>query len=128
MPRLIPFAAIRAPRSLAGLVCTRTYKSYSKTELEQKLNTNKFSFLHVIKVKNEEKRKLKKIKDNFHKFLQRKIFIKDEIKSLYIYQQEIGNQKFFGVIGLVSVEDYEKNRIIKHENTLEKGRLYFRNI
>ena len=125
MPRLIPFAATRAPRSLAGLVSTRTYKSYSKTELKQKLNTNKFSFLHVIKVKNEEKQKLKKIKDNFHEFLQKKIFIKDEIQSLYIYQQEIGNQKFFGVIGLVSVEDYEKSRIIKHENTLEKRETLF---
>lgn len=125
MPRLIPFAATRAPRALASLVSTRTYKSYSKTELKQKLNTNRFSFLNVIKVKNEEKQKLKKIKDNFHGFLKRKIFIRDEIQSLYLYQQEISNKKFFGIIGLISVKDYEKGKIIKHENTLEKRETLF---
>ena len=125
MPRLIPFAATRAPRALASLVSTRTYKSYSKTELKQKLITNKFSFLHVIKVKNEEKQKLKKIKDNFRGFLKRKVFVRDEIQSLYLYQQEIGNKKFFGIIGLISVKDYEKGKIIKHENTLEKRETLF---
>ena len=39
---------------------------------------------------------------------------------MYIYQQSMGSHTQYGVIGLASVEDYEQNRIKRHEFTLPK--------
>ena len=48
MARFKPFAAVRPPRALAGLVSTRSYVTYSEEELAHKLGTNPYSFLHVL--------------------------------------------------------------------------------
>ena len=78
MPKLNSFAAIRAPSALAALVSTRTYKSYSKKELIQKLATNEFSFLHIIKSESKKKKeKFALIKSNLQRFLKKGYFIKD---------------------------------------------------
>jgi len=39
---------------------------------------------------------------------------------MYIYQQTMGSHTQFGLIGLASVDDYEQNRIKRHELTLAK--------
>ncbi len=128
MPKLNSFAAIRAPRALAALISTRSYKSYSKKELNQKLATNKFSFLHVIKSEAKSKKEqFVSIRNSFEHFLKKKNFIKDDNSNLYIYEQKSANEKFTGVIGLVSIEDYHKEKILKHENTIEKREALFSN-
>lgn len=77
MPKLNSFTAIRAPRALAALVSTRTYKSYSKKELNEKLATNKFSFLHVIKSQAKSKKEeFASIRKSFEHFLKKKEFHK----------------------------------------------------
>tara|TARA_B110000444_G_scaffold44682_1_gene40566 strand:- start:127 stop:1257 length:1131 start_codon:yes stop_codon:yes gene_type:complete len=128
MPKLNSFAAIRAPRALAALVSTRTYKSYSKKELNEKLATNKFSFLHVIKPQAKSKKEqFALIRKSFEHFLENRNFIKDENSNLYIYEQKSANGKFTGVIGLASIEDYHKGEILKHENTIKKREALFSN-
>lgn len=39
---------------------------------------------------------------------------------MYIYQQTMGDHTQYGLIGLASIEDYEENRIKRHEHTLAK--------
>jgi|TARA_B110000444_G_scaffold260755_1_gene309091 uncharacterized protein (DUF1015 family) len=128
MPKLNSFAAIRAPSALAALVSTRTYKSYSKKELIQKLATNEFSFLHIIKSESKKKKeKFALIKSNLQRFLKKGNFIKDVNNNLYIYEQKTRDSQFTGVIGLASLDDYLEGKILKHEKTIEKREALFAN-
>ena len=121
-----PFQAIRPTRDKVGLFATRTYLSYSEAGLVEKLNNNPYTFLQIINpdYKNIKKEKglekFKLIKNKFREFFDKKIIIKDSKQSFYIYQQYKGNQKFEGIIGAVSVNDYKNGIIKKHEKTLVK--------
>ena len=48
MAKIKPFKAIRPRRDLASLVASRSYVSYSKNSLKDKLDTNPYTFLHII--------------------------------------------------------------------------------
>jgi len=61
MATIKPFKAIRPTRDKVHLVASRSYLSYSKKTLEEKLENNPYTFLHIInpksknkKIKNEE--------------------------------------------------------------------------
>ena len=44
MARIFPFRAIRAPRDKVGLVASRSYINYSKSDLKSRLNGNPYTF------------------------------------------------------------------------------------
>jgi len=121
-----PFQAFRPTRDKVGLFATRTYRSYSEASLVDKLNNNPYTFLQIINpdYKNTKKEKglekFKLIKNKFREFFDKKIIIKDQEQSFYIYQQYKGEHKFEGIIGAVSVNDYKNGIIKKHEKTLVK--------
>ena len=121
-----PFQAFRPTRDKVGLFATRTYLSYSEASLIDKLNNNPYTFLQIINpdYKNTKKEKglekFKLIKNKFREFFDKKIIIKDQEQSFYIYQQYKGEHKFEGIIGAVSVNDYKNGIIKKHEKTLVK--------
>ncbi len=122
MITLKPFAALRPSRDKVHLVTTRNYFSYSDEELDYKLKNNSYTFLHVINpvegkkpLYGEEKCHL--VKKAFEQFKQKGVFIKDRQENFYLYRQIKGSCEYIGLIGAVSVEDYRKNRIKKHENT-----------
>ena len=48
MADISPFSAIRPVRDKVHLVATRPYYSYKKNVLEAKLESNPFTFLHII--------------------------------------------------------------------------------
>lgn len=39
---------------------------------------------------------------------------------MYIYRQVMGNHVQQGIVALASIQDYENNKIKRHENTLPK--------
>ena len=43
-----PFKAVRPTRDKASLVASRSYVTYSKSSLKDKLDTNPYTFLHII--------------------------------------------------------------------------------
>ena len=53
-------------------------------------------------------------------FIEQGYLVQDTEDRMYIYQQSMGEHTQFGLIGLASVDDYENNRIKRHELTLEK--------
>ena len=121
-----PFKAFRPTRDKVGLFATRTYLSYSKEGLVDKLNNNPYTFLQIInpdykKIKKEKGlEKFKLIKNKFREFFDKKIIIKDKEQSFYIYQQFKDKHKYEGIIGAVSINDYKNGIIKKHEKTLAK--------
>ncbi|MEY4650391.1 MAG: DUF1015 family protein [Bacteroidota bacterium] len=126
MARFEPFAAVRPPRALAGLVSTRSYVTYSEEELAHKLGTNPFSFLHVLQRRSPEAdARFTGVRTGYEDFLADGYLIPDAEPHLYLYRQQWSGQTFVGYLGLVSLEDYRAGRIIKHEQTLEAREALF---
>ena len=48
MANLIPFKAVRPQRDKVHLLCSRPFYTYKKSHLKAKLESNPYSFLHVI--------------------------------------------------------------------------------
>lgn len=125
MPQFKPFKGIRPINDIAGSFSTHSVDRYSNEELIHELNTNPESFLHIIEptwskeIEKQEDRH-EKVRENFQKLISGQIIEKDK-SAYYIYQliKPDGSQ-VRGLIGLVSMQDYEDGKIKKHEETLTK--------
>lgn len=124
MAIVIPFQSVRPAKDKVHLVTSRSFITYSQQELIQKLQSNPYTFLHIIYPDAFTKRKLKgteklnAIKEKYNQFLQHHILIIDPTPSFYIYQQQTETNLFLGIIGCSSIDDYLNNIIKKHEHTL----------
>lgn len=118
-----PFRASRPPRDKAYLVATRSYQTYTDEELDDKLNNNPFTFMHVINPKTVRKmsssqEKFALVKEGYQAWCTEGIFQKDKDAAYYLYSQVKDGNEYIGIIAAVSVQDYLEGRIKKHENTL----------
>lgn len=125
-----PFKAIRPTRDKANLVGTRSYVSYSDRDLDDKLNNNPFTFLHVINPKEGRnipygKKKYGLVKDAFSDFVKQDVLKQDTKECFYLYRQVKDANEYIGIIAAVSVKDYLENRILKHEKTLSSREQMF---
>jgi len=127
MATIIPFKGIRPAADKVHMVVTRSADNYKKEILKHKLETNPYSFLHIInpdfadgkRTRPGSAERLKKTKLRFQDFLKEEIFIRDHKPCYYLYQQVKAGNIYTGIIGCSSVEDYEKGIIKKHEQTLK---------
>ncbi|PWH82058.1 DUF1015 domain-containing protein [Algibacter marinivivus] len=125
MAKIIPFKAVRPTRAIVGLVAARPYQSYTVEERESRMDYNPYSFLHIVNpgykyhqdIKGKERYKL--VRNRYLEFKEDGVFVQDEKPSLYVYKivNRLG-QEFSGIIAASSAEDYEKNIIKKHEDTI----------
>lgn len=128
-----PFRAIRPTRDKAYLIASRSYVSYSEDEFNWKLNSNPYTFLHVINPDFSDKKtssgisKYRKVKERFEQFKQWGYFIEEEKPAFYVYQQQAENHVFTGIIAAVSVNDYIEGRVKIHEHTLASREEMFTN-
>ena len=125
MSKIIPFKAVRPSADKVALVTCRTYEDYSSAELAAWLSFNPYSFLHVIHPAYANTQKItldKRFKGVLHKYQDFKnetILISEEQPVFYLYEIQTKNQTFTGIIAGTSVEEYQKNTIKKHEDTLQ---------
>ena len=125
MAKIKPFKAVRPASDKVALVSCRTYDDYSSAELAAWLNFNPYSFLHVIHPAYANAQKItmdKRFKGVAHKyqdFKQEQILVAEEHPVFYLYEILAKGQTFTGIIAGTSVEDYQKNIIKKHEDTLQ---------
>ncbi len=89
------------------------------------MDYNPFSFLHIVNpgykydqvITGEDRYNL--VKNRYLEFKEDKVFIQDEKPSFYVYKiVDRHNQIFNGIIAATSAEDYEKDIIKKHEDTI----------
>ena len=126
MATILPFKAVRPTRDKVGLFATRTYLSYSKEGLKEKLINNPYTFLQIINPdfketnKSKGKKKLNLIKKKFQSFIQKKIITKDSQEALYIYSLNHENKEYKGIIATTLTDDYGNGTIKKHEKTIKK--------
>ena len=135
MAKIVPFRAIRPSRDKVSLVASRSYLSYSKEILVEKLENNPYTFLHIINPDysaeyevNSYDEKFKLVKEKFNSFIKEGIFQKDNSDSFYIYQKNnVEGNSFIGIIGAASVLDYQNSKIKIHEQTIKKREELFKN-
>jgi len=134
MADIVPFKAVRPKRSKVHLVSSRSFYTYKKSHLKAKLETNPYSFLHVINpefkknhgTKPNSIERFNLVKDQYEKFKINNLFIQDEKSSFYVYKQTTPSGEFTGIIAGASVLDYSNDLIKKHENTILKRENLFK--
>lgn len=125
MPQFKPFKGIRPAKDLAGFFATKSVDAYNQEDLKNELDSNKESFLHIIKSTwdksiSDTKSKHRKVSSNFQEFADGEKSETDK-SSFYIYQiTKPTKERVRGIIGLVHMDDYENGSIKKHEETLTK--------
>ena len=127
MANIQPFKAVRPTRDKVSLVASRSYLTYSKDALKEKLESNPFTFLHVInpdfsdKIKvNNKELKYQLVKKKFISFFKQGIFEEENNACYYIYQHSNDENCYTGIIAGASLEDYLQGKIKIHEQTISK--------
>ena len=129
-----PFKAVRATRDKVAMVSSKPYEIYTPEMRNAKLAFNPFSFLHVINPGYKYQKqnifgelRFKLVHNRYLEFKEDKIFTQDKIPAFYIYQKNTTTKSFCGIIAATSVADYHNKVIKKHEGTLKKRELLFKN-
>ncbi len=130
-----PFRALRPVRDKVHLVATRPFYTYKKNVLKAKLQSNPYSFLHIINPdfewlqENSEEMdyttKLELVHSQYEKFIEDGVLIRDEEPTMYVYRQSKNDWAYTGVIASTSVQNYNEGRIKKHEATLTQRQELF---
>jgi len=124
--KIVPFRAVRPTRDKAYLVSSMPAYTYKKYILEAKLETNPYTFLHVINPEYRQDNKtqpnsierFEHVKDKFNEFADDGIFEQDEKELYYIYRQITETNTYIGLITGIAVDDYLNGNIKIHEHTL----------
>lgn len=126
MATIIPFRGIRPVRDKVQLVASRSVDNYGRNDLNEKLRSNPFTFLHVIhpdfkdgkRTKPGSPERLKKIRAQYDEFHREGIFVRETQPAYYVYQQIKSGIRFTGIIACTGIEDYFNGVIRIHEQTL----------
>jgi uncharacterized protein (DUF1015 family) len=125
MAQVKPFKALRPAKDKVAQISAPSYDSGNRDKSYHELETNPYSYLHIVKpylhFKGEKKNPEKHFPvglEYLQKFKTEGWFVKDELHSYYIYRVIKGSNAYTGIIAAASVDDYKNNVILKHENTL----------
>ena len=126
---VVPFAGVRPTRDKVHLVASRSYVSYTKKQLKEKLHHNPYSFLHIIhpdlgskqwhKIANNIAR-FRQVREKYEDFVGKGILVRDISAGYYLYRQTKGGHAFIGIIAAVDLQDYLQGKIKAHEHTLSR--------
>lgn len=133
MAKILPFCAVRPTRDKVGLVAARAYQFYDEEDRNFRMTRNPFSFLHIINpgYKYDQeisgKQRYELVKNRYLEFKEDHIFITEESPSYYVYRiVDRDNNQYTGIIAAASVKDYECDIIKKHEDTIERKEVIFK--
>ena len=127
MPVIKPFKAFRPEAELVTKVASPPYDVLNSEEARQLAKGNPYSFLHVNKaeidldssIDHYDQRVYEKASENLDRLIEKKVYLQDEQEKIYIYRQIMKGRTQTGLVACVSIDDYLKGKIRKHENTRE---------
>ncbi len=129
MVKIIPFQAVRPRRDLVHLVTSMPYYKYPKHILEALLDSNPYSFIHIINPEFTEQQgktmpnsteRFEKVRARYDEFKRSEYFLKEEKPCYYLYRQTNGANVYCGVIAGVAIENYVNGVVKIHEDTLSR--------
>ncbi len=125
MSRLEPFRGLRPPRELVREIAAPPYDVVNRTEAERMAKGNPRSFFHVSRpeidlgphVDEHDDAVYAKGRENLELFV-REGWLRRELQPhFYLYRQTMGAHVQTGLVAAASVEEYDRNLILKHELT-----------
>lgn len=125
MPRVKAFRAVRPEPENAAQVASVPYDVVSRSEAAALADGNADSFLHVIRPDIDLPPETNPYADgiyatakkNFDDFLARGVLRQDDDEAIFLYRQIMDGHAQVGVVCCCHVDDYENNRILRHEKT-----------
>ncbi|MCD8089709.1 MAG: DUF1015 family protein [Clostridiales bacterium] len=128
MSILRPFKGIRPTPELAERVAALPYDVMTSKEAREEVKGNPYSFLHVDRgeidlpegTDEHDGAVYLKAAENLNNMIEKGIFIQDKSPFLYIYRLTMEGRSQTGIVGCASIDEYLKNKIKKHENTLRE--------
>jgi len=125
MATIRPFRGIRPRNDVAAEVAARPYDVLTTDEARNEAAGNPLSFLHVGKPEIDlppgtdpyAPEVYSRAKENFDLLLERDVLRQDPEPLLYVYAQTMGSHRQYGIAACVSVEEYRRGIIRKHELT-----------
>ncbi|HOT98229.1 MAG TPA: DUF1015 family protein [bacterium] len=125
MIKIKPLRGLRPRDDIAARVAAPPYDVISSEEAREMARGNPVSFLHVNKPEIDlppetdlySEPVYAKGAENLRRFMAEGILQQDQSPSIYVYRQEWRGRVQTGYLCLASVEDYDSNRIRKHELT-----------
>ncbi|MCK4795931.1 MAG: DUF1015 domain-containing protein [Spirochaetes bacterium] len=125
MIHIKPFKALRPKKDLYPAIVSLPYDVMTIKEMKQIILKQQLSFLRIIRsevdfdddVNPYSEEVYNKAKENLCDFIKKGYLVQDDVPCFYIYRQKKGDFQQIGFVGTVSVLDYEKGIIKKHEKT-----------
>lgn len=126
MTKIAAFRALRPVRDKVHLIATRPIYSYKKNVLKAKLEDNPYTFLRIInpengaliKTKPNSKERFELVREKYQDFIEEGLLIQEDSPRVYVYRQTKNGHAYTGFIAGASVQEYEEDKIKKHEATL----------
>ena len=125
MAELVPFKALRPQKEYVKAVAAPPYDVVNREEAQKIAAGNPLSFLHVEKSEIDLPEHIvapdnaiyEKAKSNLEQLIRDEVLFQERQACLYIYAQEREGCRQFGIVGGISVAEYERGQIKKHELT-----------
>lgn len=120
-----PFRGIRPRKDLAEKIAALPYDVYTREEARKIVRENPFSFLKIDRGETQLSEETdiyspqvyEKASETLQNMRAKGEFIQEKIPAFYIYELTMNGRVQTGLGACVSVEEYEKQIIKKHENT-----------
>jgi len=120
-----PFRGLRPVPELAAEVAAPPYDVIESDEARELVKGHPHSFLHISKAEVDldpsidvhDPAVYEKARKNLEAFIRGGILIQDAAPCFYLYRLRMGEHEQTGLYACVSVEEYQKGTIKKHENT-----------
>jgi uncharacterized protein (DUF1015 family) len=123
MSTVIPFKALRPYRRFVEEVASYPYDVLDEDEARKIIAKNPNSFLRVEKSEIDlppetnpnDERIFIAAKNNLERLIKKGILFQDERACFYVYGQMKGDHAQYGIVGSVSLAEYDSGQIKKHE-------------
>ena len=130
---LLPLAAVTPPRHMAHLVASRSYLSYQKAELQDKLKHNPFSYIQVINpdasrdvdVPRGTPEFFQEVRNGYCDFKDKGWLETAPSRMWYVYRQSTAEDAWTGVICNLDLSICSAGALKTHEQTLASRELLF---
>ncbi|MCM1496541.1 MAG: DUF1015 family protein [Bacteroides sp.] len=125
------FRGFRPRAELVERVAALPYDVYSRKEAKAEVEREPLSFLRVDRAETQFGDEVdmystavyEKARELLDTMIQDGIYLQEEKEVYYIYELTMEGRTQTGIVACASIDDYQNNRIKKHENTREEKEL-----
>ena len=125
MANIRPFQAVRPRQDMASTIAALPYDVYNRKEAKEIVQENPRSFLAIDRAETQFDDSVdtyadcvyEKASQMLREWIAEGYFIRENKPCYYIYELTMNGRKQTGITACASIDDYQNNVIMKHENT-----------